>query len=104
MISDDESACIADIGLNALLRKVIHEDRVTIPQSWMYKAPEEILPGDDEFEPTMAMDVYALAGTIYTVRIMSLFLFPFTPCMIWIGYIRHIHRGPLTLASNMPRG
>ena len=67
MIADDGSARISDIGLNVIIRRVVHSDRLKVPDSWMYKPPEELFPQDGILKPTMAMDVYALASTIYTV-------------------------------------
>jgi hypothetical protein len=76
LIRDDLTACIADVGVDALVRMLAHDGG--IPHAWQYKAPEELFPPtgssivDGTFEFTKSMDMYAFACVIYAV---SLFFF-----------------------------
>jgi hypothetical protein len=48
-----------------------------VPASWMYKAPEELLPDNNGatgvVDFTFAMDVYGFASTIFAVSIQTLY-------------------------------
>jgi len=39
-----------------------------IPSAWMYKSPDELLPGNDELIFTTGMDVYSFACVVFSVR------------------------------------
>ena len=77
MISDNGSALLNDVGLNACIFKATYSDVTPIPAGWPFKAPEELL---HDYEPaafmhTKAMDVYAFASTMYTVSSCCLLKF-----------------------------
>lgn len=69
MIKNDGKACLADVGLNQMLSRIINGDTRPVPSSCMFKAPEELLPDSEpsDFVPTKEMDMYSFASTVYTV-------------------------------------
>lgn len=76
LIMDDGNACLSDIGLNTCLRNAKYNCDVPVPSSWMFKAPEELKAegSPSSFRPTEAMDVYAFAGTVYSVSLCNLYI------------------------------
>lgn len=65
LISNDNPprACLADFGLNAIMFDVFSMTKVSV--NWT--APEIFTPGERDFKPTYASDIYALGMLIYEV-------------------------------------
>jgi serine/threonine protein kinase len=76
MMTDDGRPCLADVGMNSRLFKIKYGDVRPIPSEWMFKAPEELSPRCDPpfFTATKEMDVYAFAGTVYSVSAGVVFM------------------------------
>ena len=64
-MSDDNPprARLADFGVNAIMFDVFSMSRTSV--NWT--APEIFAPGDRDFKPTFASDIYALGMLIYEV-------------------------------------
>lgn len=56
-------ARLADFGLNAIMFDVFSMSKASV--NWT--APEIFAPGDRDFRPTFASDIYALGMLIYEV-------------------------------------
>jgi len=61
LVTDCGRACIADVGVNALIVREICKWFCPIPSAWAYKAPEELMSGIRN----RSTDVYSFACTIY---------------------------------------
>lgn len=56
-------ACLTDFGLNAIMFDVFSMSKASV--NWT--APEIFAPGERDFRPTFASDIYALGMLIYEV-------------------------------------
>jgi hypothetical protein len=75
LITDYGRATITDVSVHTLANQLLlhpHMSKVSLVKSSIYQAPEFLWPGTDAFVlPTKATDVYALASTIYAVRLFT---------------------------------
>ena len=69
MISDDKTprARLTDFGLNVIMFDVFSMSKASV--NWT--APEIFAPGDTDFRPTFASDIYALGMLVYEVTCRS---------------------------------
>ncbi|KAF9465099.1 kinase-like domain-containing protein [Collybia nuda] len=67
-VTDQGKATLADACIFTLARLLYPDLTGSLVESSMYQAPEFLWPGTDAFvPPTTAMDVYALASTIFAI-------------------------------------
>ena len=72
-------ACLTDFGLNAIMFDVFSMSKTSL--NWT--APEIFAPGERDFRPTFASDVYALGMLVYEVTRPHLRLRP----LLTLGYL-----------------
>lgn len=75
-MTDQGKATLTDASVHTLARRLHPHLTGSVTESSMYQAPEFLWPGTDAFvPPTKAMDVYALASTIFAVSSLVIRLF-----------------------------
>jgi serine/threonine protein kinase len=82
LISNDNPprARLADFGLNAIMFDVFSLSKASV--NWT--APEIFAPGERDFRPTFASDIYALGMLIYEVTAPpATFPHPDRCCFFW---------------------